>query len=142
VDAGMRAADGLYATGDVAAFVLDAASEPVRIEHWRVAQQQARLAAANMLGAQEHYSGVPFFWTYHYGKRFEYLGHAQQWDEIVIDGDPEQQKFIALFVKNQNVVAILACERERATASLIVLMRERLTKEKALEVIRAADARS
>ena len=142
VDAGMRAADGLYAAGDVAAFVLDGASEPVRIEHWRVAQQQARLAANNMLGAQEHYSDVPFFWTYHYGKSFEYLGHAQQWDEIVIDGDPEQQNFIALFVKDKKVVAILACERERETASLIVLMRESLTKEKALEVIHAADERS
>ncbi|MGH7057017.1 MAG: FAD-dependent oxidoreductase, partial [Acetobacteraceae bacterium] len=79
VDGGMRAAEDVYAAGDVAAFPLPHGSERrVRIEHWRVAEQQGRIAARNLLGGAERYSGVPFFWTYHYGKRFEYLGHAER----------------------------------------------------------------
>ncbi|MDI7067121.1 FAD-dependent oxidoreductase, partial [Klebsiella pneumoniae] len=81
VNAGMQAAPGLYAAGDVAVFPLHENQEPLRIEHWRVAQQHARIAAQNMCGARNRYTGAPYFWTYHYGKNFEYLGHATQWDE-------------------------------------------------------------
>lgn len=138
VDATLRAADGLYAAGDVAAFTPAGGTEPVRIEHWRVAQQQARVAARNMLGAAEVYADLPFFWTYHYGKRFEYLGHAAQWDDIWLDGDPEQQDFIALFMLDQRVVAVLACARERATARLITPLRRGLTAAQAQQLIRLA----
>jgi NADPH-dependent 2,4-dienoyl-CoA reductase/sulfur reductase-like enzyme/nitrite reductase/ring-hydroxylating ferredoxin subunit len=101
VDAAMRAAaDALYAAGDVALFPLPGEAEPTRIEHWRVAQQHARVAARNMLGVtQERYAGVPFFWTYHYGKRFDYLGHASEWDDVVVEGDTGTHVFVALLVK-------------------------------------------
>ena len=74
VDADMRAAPGLWAAGDIATFPL--AGRPVRIEHWRLAQQQGVIAAANMLGEQRRYADVPFFWTYQHGVTFEVLGHA------------------------------------------------------------------
>src|SRR5258706_1774647 len=124
VDAGMQVAPGLHAAGDVAAFPLDAGGPLVRIEHWRVAQQHARIAARNMCGASEHYEGVPFFWTYHYGKNFEYLGHAATWDDIVVEGDIDRHAFLALFVKDGKVVAAVACERDSATARLIGVMRK------------------
>jgi NADPH-dependent 2,4-dienoyl-CoA reductase/sulfur reductase-like enzyme len=62
--------------------------QPQRIEHWRLAQQHARIAAANMLGADEHYLDVPFFWTWHFGRNYDYLGHASQWDEIEFRANP------------------------------------------------------
>jgi len=136
VDAGMRAAEGLYAAGDIARFPLGATE--VRIEHWRVAQQQARIAAHNMLGGDDRYEGVPFFWTYHYGKRFEYLGHASAWDEVVIEGDLDEQRFVALLVRQGMVAAVVGCERERATALLSEQLRGPLSQDQALRVIRAA----
>jgi NADPH-dependent 2,4-dienoyl-CoA reductase/sulfur reductase-like enzyme/nitrite reductase/ring-hydroxylating ferredoxin subunit len=123
VNAGMHAACGLYAAGDIAVFSLHENEEPVRIEHWRVAQQHARIAAQNMCGARMRYCDVPFFWTYHYGKNFEYLGHASEWDEIVVDGDVEHHQFIALYVRDGNVDAVFACEREALTARLSDAMR-------------------
>jgi NADPH-dependent 2,4-dienoyl-CoA reductase/sulfur reductase-like enzyme len=135
VNAGMQAAPGLYAAGDIAVFSLHENQEPVRIEHWRVAQQHARVAAQNMCGARTRYTGVPYFWTYHYGKNFEYLGHASEWDEIVIDGELEHQQFVALYVKDGNVVAVLACEREAQTARLIDAMGRGLSRAAALEII-------
>jgi NADPH-dependent 2,4-dienoyl-CoA reductase/sulfur reductase-like enzyme/nitrite reductase/ring-hydroxylating ferredoxin subunit len=135
VNAGMQAAPGLYAAGDIAAFSLHENQEPVRIEHWRVAQQHARIAAENMCGARNRYQGVPYFWTYHYGKRFEYLGHASEWDDIVIDGDLDQQQFVALYVKNGKVAAVLACEREAQTARLIDAMAHGVSRDEALKII-------
>ncbi len=135
VDAGMRAAEGLYAAGDIARFPLGATD--VRIEHWRVAQQQARIAAHNMLGGDDRYEGVPFFWTYHYGDRFEYLGHASEWDEVVIEGNLRDRRFVALLVARGQVAAVVACQRERATALLAERLRAPLTTEEALRLIRA-----
>ncbi|MGF6965179.1 NADPH-dependent 2,4-dienoyl-CoA reductase/sulfur reductase-like enzyme/nitrite reductase/ring-hydroxylating ferredoxin subunit [Paraburkholderia sp. WC7.3g] len=138
VNAGMHAACGLYAAGDIAVFSLRENQEPVRIEHWRVAQQHARIAAQNMCGARNRYLDVPFFWTYHYGKNFEYLGHASEWDEIVVDGDFDHHQFIALYVRDGNVDALLACEREALTARLSDAMRGGLSRAEALAIIGAA----
>ncbi|HEY2020820.1 FAD-dependent oxidoreductase [Paraburkholderia sp.] len=138
VNAGMHAACGLYAAGDIAVFSLRENQEPVRIEHWRVAQQHARIAAQNMCGARNRYTGVPFFWTYHFGKKFEYLGYASEWDEIVVDGNLDEQQFIALYVRDGNVDAVLACEREAVTARLIDAMRDGLSRTHALQIIGSA----
>ena len=140
VNAGMQAAPGLYAAGDVAAFPLYEHQDPVRIEHWRVAQQQGVIAAQNMVGARHRYAAVPYFWTWHYGKTFEYLGHASDWDDIQIDGDLASLHFLALYVKAGAVVAVLACEREAATARLIEPMQAGLSAQEALRLARATEA--
>ena len=76
VDSTLHAGNDLYVAGDSACFPF--AGEHVRIEHWRVAQQHGWVAAANIAGISRRYDGVPFFWTYHFGRRFEYLGHADR----------------------------------------------------------------
>jgi NADPH-dependent 2,4-dienoyl-CoA reductase/sulfur reductase-like enzyme/nitrite reductase/ring-hydroxylating ferredoxin subunit len=142
VNAGMQAAPGLYAAGDIAVFPLHEGQEPLRIEHWRVAQQHARIAAQNMCGARHRYAGVPYFWTYHFGKNFEYLGHASEWDEIVTDGDLDRQQFVSLYVKNDKVVAVLACEREAQTARLIDAMRGGVSRAQAMAIVGGAPCAS
>lgn len=126
VDAGMRCAPGVYAAGDVARFPLPD-QEAARIEHWRVAQQQGRIAAYHTLGAGRRYDDVPFLWTYHYEQRVDYLGHASCWNRIEIDGHPNAQDFIAYFLRDEQVAAVLACQRERLTAALRVALRAPLS---------------
>lgn len=106
VDATMRAAAALYAAGDIARFPLPRSGERVRIEHWRVAQQHARVAAYNMAGSPREYVGVPYFWTYHYEKTFDYLGHVKEPDDIEIAGDPDAQHFIAWLMKEGHDAAV------------------------------------
>ena len=137
VDASMRVAQDVYAAGDIAAFPLPPDGTRTRIEHWRVAQQQARVAAANMLGGSAAYDGVPFFWTYHYGQNFEYLGHAETWDEEVVEGEIERQNFVALLLRRKRVAAVVACGRQRTTAALAERMREPLPVDEALKIIEA-----
>ncbi|MGF6314527.1 FAD-dependent oxidoreductase [Pseudomonas frederiksbergensis] len=134
VDGGMRVTDGLWAVGDIATFPLN--GQPQRIEHWRLAQQQARIAAANMLGGDERYLDVPYFWTWHFGKNYDYLGHAQAWDEVEFKGDPDHPPFIGLFGKNGVVAAAVACDQERAMAMLAERMKQPLSVDEAWRLIR------
>jgi NADPH-dependent 2,4-dienoyl-CoA reductase/sulfur reductase-like enzyme/nitrite reductase/ring-hydroxylating ferredoxin subunit len=128
VDTSMRVTDGLYAAGDIARFELQApVSERVRIEHWRVAQQHARIAAHAMLGMPPKEPLVPFFWTYHFGKTFEYLGHAKHWDEMRFTGTPDTFEFIALLGEKGKLVAALGCNREKQTAMLVEALRRPLS---------------
>jgi apoptosis-inducing factor 3 len=124
VDTGLRAAPAIYAAGDIAAMPLG--GEARRIEHWRYAQQQARLAARNMLGAEVSYDDVPFFWTQHYGHRVECLGDPRHWDEEIVLGDLGGLTFVVLLAKDGEVRAAVACQRERAMAVLSDRMRRPL----------------
>lgn len=133
VDSGMQAGKDLWAAGDIATFPIN--DKPQRIEHWRLAQQQARIAASNMLGEAANYHDVPFFWTFHFGKRLDYLGRTTQWDDIVYLGEPETFNFLALICLQGAVEAVVGCEREREVALLAERMKQPLFKDEALMLI-------
>ena len=99
VDASLRLADGLYAAGDIARFPLRGDGDPIRVEHWRVAEQHGRIAALNMLGEAQRYDAVPVFWTIQYLKRLDYIGHAADWDDVVVHGDLMKPEFLAYYVR-------------------------------------------
>jgi NADPH-dependent 2,4-dienoyl-CoA reductase/sulfur reductase-like enzyme/nitrite reductase/ring-hydroxylating ferredoxin subunit len=126
VDATMRVCDGLYAAGDIARFELQPSGSRTRIEHWRVAQQHARIAARAMAGLPAGDTLVPFFWTYHFGKRFEYLGHGSEWDDAVFTGTPGSFEFIALLCKDGHLAAAVGCNREKQMGMLAEAMRRPL----------------
>ena len=133
----LQAAPKLWVGGDAAAV------NGMRIEHWRLAEQHGRTAAAGMMrkpGAQatlheESFHGVPFFWTAHFGKRFGYVGHASEWDELQIDGEVTNEKnepaFLAYYVKSNAVKAVFGCGKDAAMAALAESMRKTLTLEQA-----------
>ena len=114
VDAGMRAADAIFAAGDVARFPFNDAS--VRVEHWRVAQQTARIAARSMLGGEAAWTQPPFFWTYHFGHRIELLGHPHEVDDTVVEGDLDGMDFIVRQMHDGCLVGAIACQREAEMA--------------------------
>jgi hypothetical protein len=59
----------------------------IRVEHWVVAERQGQTAVINMLGHRTAFSAVPYFWSQHYDVPINYIGHAEKWDEITIEGD-------------------------------------------------------
>ena len=95
------------------------------MEHWRVAEQHGRVAALNMLGRQAAYDAVPYFWTIHYKKRLDYVGHAEAWDETVVDGDLDKPEFTVFYVRDGQVAAVAGWARDRQMAAAIHLMTER-----------------
>ena len=122
VDATLKATDGLWAAGDVAAFPYRDAG-PVRVEHWRVAEQHGKIAALNMAGAAVEFDAVPYFWTEHYQTRLDYVGHADGFDEVIADGDIAGGEFIAYYVKSGKVVAASARKRDKQASAFLELMR-------------------
>jgi NADPH-dependent 2,4-dienoyl-CoA reductase/sulfur reductase-like enzyme/nitrite reductase/ring-hydroxylating ferredoxin subunit len=113
VDGWQRVTDGVYAAGDMARFPDWRTKEPIRIEHWRVAQQQGQVAARNMVGRASTFQGAPFFWTNQYFVITSYVGFAEGWEEIVFEGDPGEQRFVALYVRSGRVLAAAGCGEER-----------------------------
>jgi len=124
VDEHLRAADGLYAAGDIASFPSSMTGERQRIEHWRTALQQGRIAALNMAGRTVSYTAVPFFWTRQFDAGLLYVGHATNWDEIILQGDVSTQNFLAFYVKGNRVQAVAGMNRDRDLAAVEGLMRE------------------
>lgn len=125
VDATLRVAEALYAAGDIARFPLRGSGPPLRVEHWRVAEQHGRVAARNMAGGSIRYEAVPVFWTIQYLKRLDYIGHAASWDDIVVHGSLEEPAFLVYYVKDGKVLAAAGFDRDRDTAALIELFTQR-----------------
>jgi 3-phenylpropionate/trans-cinnamate dioxygenase ferredoxin reductase subunit len=105
-------APGIYAAGDVCSYDSVVHGRRLRVEHWDVALQQGRYAAQAMLGEQEPYREVPYFfsdladWA-----SLEYVGPASDWDEVVFRGDREAGEFSAWYLKNGRVGGALSVGR-------------------------------
>jgi apoptosis-inducing factor 3 len=123
VDEYLRAADGVYAAGDIARYPDGRTSDLMRVEHWRIAAQHGRIAAYNMAGKPTKFRGVPVFWSMQFKFPIRYVGHATEWDELIIDGDLNQRKFIAFYVKDDQVLAAATSQRDTETAAIAELMR-------------------
>ena len=123
VDEYLKAADGVYAAGDIARYPDWRTGDLMRVEHWRVAAQQGRIAAYNMAGQPTPFRGVPVFWTMQFQFPLRYVGHAEQWDDIIFNGDLQKREFIAFYIKDDRVLAAASSQRDTETAALAELMR-------------------
>ncbi|MDQ2689104.1 MAG: NAD(P)/FAD-dependent oxidoreductase, partial [Chloroflexota bacterium] len=79
----------------------------LRVEHWDNAIRQARTAAANILGAEQIYDRVPYFYSDQYDLGMEYRGRAVEWDRVVLRGDPAKREFLAFWLNRGRVVAAM-----------------------------------
>jgi hypothetical protein len=75
-----------------------------------------------MLGAGERFVAVPFFWSAHYDVTISYVGHAERWDTIEIDGSLETRDCEVRYLAGGRALAVATIGRDRASLKAEVAM--------------------
>lgn len=113
VDDRFRAsADGVWAAGDIARYPDPRSGRRIRVEHWVHAQRTGQAAARSILGSDDGYTAPPFFWTRQFDAGVTYVGHAGEWDEAVVEGDPESGDGVVRLMADGRDLAVIAVGRD------------------------------
>ncbi|ALE75795.1 pyridine nucleotide-disulfide oxidoreductase [Pseudonocardia sp. EC080610-09] len=135
-DATLRAADGVWAAGDVVHFpnhLFD--GEVMRLEHWTTAAEQGALAAKNALDPANatELGTVPYFWSDWYSSRIQFVGRPAA-DEIrVVSAELDDDRFLALYRRGDRLVGTITIDRPAQIMKYRRLISKRASWTEALE---------
>jgi 3-phenylpropionate/trans-cinnamate dioxygenase ferredoxin reductase subunit len=112
-DSALRtSAGGIFAAGDMCEYDSVVHGRRLRIEHEEVAAAQGRHAARALLGSEEPYAEVPYFWSdLADWTTLEYVGPAPGWDEELVHGDPAEGAFSVWYLHDGRLGGALAVGR-------------------------------
>ena len=97
----------VYAIGDCAAHHNRFAhGARIRLESVQNAVDQAKAAAADIVGRPEAYDAVPWFWSNQYDLRLQTVGLSTGHDEALVRGEPETRSFSVIYLKEGRVIAL------------------------------------
>jgi NADPH-dependent 2,4-dienoyl-CoA reductase/sulfur reductase-like enzyme len=113
---------GIFAAGDIARWPDARTGEPLRVEHWVVAERLGQAAARNILGARAPFRGVPFFWSQHYDVPINYVGHAEKWESTRVVGNVAGRDCLVGFRSGGKIVAVASIYRDQDSLKIEEMM--------------------
>lgn len=110
VDTHALASDGLtVAAGDCTNMpnpsITDFGQGRLRLESVQNAVEQAKVAAATLLGQAAEHRTVPWFWSDQADLKLQIAGLSGGHDQVVLRGDPDSEKFSLLYYRDGNLIA-------------------------------------
>ena len=104
---------GIYAVGDVANHYHPLVGKQMRVEHYQNAISHGIAAAQNMLGSQQPYEEVHWFWSDQYEYNIQYGGFHGEWDEFVLRGSLEARDFLGFYLRDGRIQAVIGMNRNK-----------------------------
>ncbi len=99
--------NGVYAIGDCAAHANRFAhGAHIRLESVQNANDQAKVAALDIIGEKCEYDAVPWFWSNQYDLKLQTVGLSTGHDEYIVRGDPATRSFSIIYLKDGKVIAL------------------------------------
>lgn len=140
-DENLRAADGVWAAGDVARWTNPLFGTSMRLEHWTNAGEQAVHAMENLLDpeAATPYRHVPYFWSDWYGQRIQFAG-LPVGEPVVVSGSWDSDEVVALYRDGDRLIGALAVNRRGDIMKYRVQMSRSGTWDAALAFAAARDS--
>jgi 3-phenylpropionate/trans-cinnamate dioxygenase ferredoxin reductase subunit len=121
-------APDVVAAGDVARWQHPAYPQPIRIEHWTNAVEQAEAAALRLLNGPEDaepFAPVPFVWSDQYDMKIQCAGRPDPGDTIhIAHGSIEERRFVALFGRDGRLTGAVGFNRVRALMGYRRMLRD------------------
>ena len=106
--------ENIFAAGDIASVPYFLTGEYISFGHYVSAQQQGAVAALNMLNQRIPYDYVPFFWSRQWDKAIQYTGYGTTWDEVFVQGNLSELKFVAYYIKGDKIVGFASMNSPNA----------------------------
>jgi 3-phenylpropionate/trans-cinnamate dioxygenase ferredoxin reductase component len=116
---------GIFAAGDVANHYHPVFERQVRVEHWQNAIKQGAAAARNMLGNAVPYDDIHWFWSDQYEANVQYAGFHTTWDRLIVRGSIESGSFLAFYVNDGRIDAVVGLNRAKDVRRAIPLIKAR-----------------
>ncbi|WP_330254910.1 FAD-dependent oxidoreductase [Nocardia sp. NBC_00565] len=115
-DANCRAAEGIYAVGDVARWHHDHVGALVRLENRTNATEQAAAVAANILGAEQPYTPISYFWTDQFDAKIQVHGTLPAGAEVeIVEGSTDERRFVARYRADGRVTGVVGWNMPKQT---------------------------
>ena len=114
--------EGIYACGDVANHFHPLTGTRMRVEHWQNAIRQGAAAARTMMGSDQSYEEVHWFWSDQYDTNIQYAGFHEVGSDLVLRGSPADRDFVGFFVNEGRLRAAVGFNRRREIRSAMRLI--------------------
>jgi NADPH-dependent 2,4-dienoyl-CoA reductase/sulfur reductase-like enzyme len=125
----------IYAAGDVTRHWNSLLKRKIRLESWQNAQNQAIAVAKAMVGGNEPFAEIPWFWTDQYDVNLQMAGAPESWDSLVWRGNAAEKSFTVFYLKDGKPVACNTVNNGRDMR----FARELIAKGRAIDPVRLAD---